>query len=227
MVLRAVSFVVRGKPRSVSEFLGWIESVDPALALFVLGICAFIEYIFPPFPGDTICLLGAAAAASSSLSAAWIFASLTTGAIIGGVVAYRFGVWLDGHRDRWPKALQNDKAQAQLERLENWFERYGAASLAINRFSPAFRSLFFVAAGLSAVRLWQVVLFGGISAALWNAGILAVGMTIGANLDALEGFLAQYQRAAWLLVIAAIVSVIAFRCFRGRTSSVVSESSKD
>jgi membrane protein DedA with SNARE-associated domain len=66
--------------------------------------------------------------------------------------------------------------------------------LASNRFVPALRAFFFVGAGLSDMPLRAVVLWGGLSAAVWNGILLAVGYAVGENFDELESIFAGYSQ---------------------------------
>ena len=188
----------------MQEALDWFSGLGSVLTHLVLGISALLEYVFPPFPGDTITLAGAALAATAGLAWWSVWAVLTVGATLGGVVAWAFGRSLGRHRDRWPSFLRTPSALSRLETLQARFETRGAVYLSINRFVPAFRSLFFVAAGVSGLRLPAVVLWGGISAALWNGVVLAVGFSVGANIEELERLFSRYQSVAYIAMASAI-----------------------
>jgi membrane protein DedA with SNARE-associated domain len=86
--------------------------------------------------------------------------------------------------------------------------------LAINRFVPAIRSVFFVAAGISNVPPWKVVVFGGLSAATWNGLILAVGYAIGDNWDRLLELYRKYT-VVGIVLAAVVLLVLGLRLVRG------------
>lgn len=184
----------------MQEALDWFSGLGPTLTHALLGLGALIEYIFPPFPGDSVTLAGAALSATAGLAWWSVWTVLTVGAMVGGVAAWAFGRSLGRHQDQWPAFLRTEKAQANLATLQSRFEKRGAVYLAINRFVPAFRSLFFVAAGVSGLPLRAVVFWGGLSAALWNGGILALGFSLGANIEELERVFARYQSAAYVTI---------------------------
>ena len=54
----------------------------------------------------------------------------------------------------------------------------------------------------------RVVIFGGISAALWNALLLAAGYAVGNNWEALSDLAERYTVATLLLVALATVAVV-------------------
>jgi membrane protein DedA with SNARE-associated domain len=192
----------------VQEALDWFSGLGPALTHLLLGLSSLIEYVFPPFPGDTITLAGAALAATAGLAWWSVWAVLTLGSTVGGVAAWAFGRSLGRSQERWPSFLRTPNARVNLETLQARFEKRGAVYLAINRFVPAFRSLFFVAAGVSGLPLSAVVLWGGLSAALWNGVVLAVGFSVGTNIDELENIFTRYQNAAYIAL--GVFGVLAF-----------------
>jgi membrane-associated protein len=81
--------------------------------------------------------------------------------------------------------------------------------LAVNRFLPALRAFFFVGAGLSRMNAGPVIVFGGISAALWNALLMAVGYAVGNNWEVLSGLAERYAAAMLIFVVIVVVGVIA------------------
>lgn len=184
-----------------------LDGAGPLL-LPVLGLAALVEYVFPPFPGDTITLLGAWLAVSGRASVVAVFASVTAGSLAGSALSYQLGVWLrsralSGGADGFVGRLLSPSL---LARLESLYRRWGTWLILSNRFVPLTRSAFFLFAGVSALPLRKVLFFGVISAALWNAMLLAVGYAVGANLEALVGFVAGYNRIA-LAVVAAVLLV--------------------
>ena len=84
--------------------------------------------------------------------------------------------------------------------------------ISLNRFVPAFRAVFFVAAGFSRLALWEVLLFGCFSAALWNGVILGVGYAVGYKLETLAAIVGTYSRffmlGAGLLVAVWLIRTI-------------------
>jgi membrane-associated protein len=79
--------------------------------------------------------------------------------------------------------------------------------LAVNRFLPALRAFFFVGAGLSRMSAGPVIVFGGISAALWNALLMALGYAVGNNWEALSELAERYTAATLILIVLAVVAI--------------------
>ncbi len=172
--------------------------------LIVVAACS--EYVVPPFPGDTLTLFAVFLAAHAELNAPLVYLAMTTGAVLGGVIAWGVGMWLADREDRWPRWLRRSGITDSLDAVRRGYTRHGAAYLLINRFLPAFRAFFFVGAGLSRMHPLSVVIYGGLSAAVWNALLLGIGFGVGRNWETLQSFFEQYALASF--VVAAGVLLI-------------------
>jgi membrane-associated protein len=88
--------------------------------------------------------------------------------------------------------------------------------LAANRFLPALRAFFFVGAGRSRMSVAPVIVYGGISAALWNALLMGVGYAVGNNWDVLLDLAQRYAVAILILVGITALGIIARFVWEGR-----------
>ncbi len=184
-------------------FDGFIETLG-AWGYPGLGLAALIEYVFPPFPGDTIVVLGGAWTARENRSLILLHLVLTLGSMVGMAVTWRVGLSLahkirlapEGSRLVGLPVAQIRKAQHLMRTRTVWV-------LLTNRFVPSFRSVLFVAAGASEVPLPRTLLFGTISAAVFNALLLGVGVAVGDNAEKIAAFLKGFR----YLSIAAVAVV--------------------
>lgn len=184
----------------VPELLQFIETSPAAWAYAFVALAALLEYVFPPLPGDTVVLFAVFLAARAQLSAAPVLVAATVGATAGGVVAWAVGVWLLRHHDGWPASLKTARVEAGLSAVQRGYDRYGPFYLLVNRFLPAFRAFFFIGAGLSAVSLQSVVMFGALSALLWNGLLIGAGYSAAYNWPLLQQWLGQYSAAAFIVL---------------------------
>ena len=189
----------------LDEFLHTLEHGPQHWAYVLVAAASAIEYVFPPLPGDTVVLFAVVLAARAHLDWTLVYALMTLGAIAGGLVAWAFGMWLADHEEHWPGVLRRPAATRALDAVRRGYDRYGPMYLAINRFLPALRAFFFVGAGLSRMRVGPVILYGGLSAAGWNALLLGVGYAVGHNWDAMRGIMERYTAAT--LVLIALVAI--------------------
>ena len=193
----------------LDEFLHTLEHGPRHWAYGLVVAATAVEYVFPPLPGDTIALFAIVLAARARLNWVWVYALMTVGATAGGLLAWAFGRWLAGRESQWPGFLKRPAALRGLDAVRRGYDRYGPVYLAINRFVPAMRAFFFVGAGLANMRARQVIVYGGLSAAVWNALLLAAGYVLGHNWDAMRGLMERYTAATFIVVTVAVLAIIA------------------
>jgi membrane-associated protein len=191
------------------ELLAEIVARTGPWAPAVLFGASFLEHVFPPFPGDVLVVLGAWYAVHGELGWPAVFLAVTAGAVAGAALDWAIGHLL-GPRLEARAATAGPLTAERLARFELAYRRWGPALLVANRFLPGGRALIFLAAGAARVPLWKVVVYGGISAALWNAGLLTAGALLAENADELVALFATYTRVAWA-VVAVVALAIACR----------------
>jgi len=207
---------MRGVLERVAEMLSEALTRTSAYAPLVLFLGSLVEYVFPPFPGDTLVLLGAWYAVHGELSWPVTFLSVTVGAVGGAWIDYRVGAALGRRLDR--RAERRGPLTAdRLHRVEQGYRRYGAWFLVANRFLPGVRAFLFVAAGASGMPMGKVLLYGGVSAAVWNALLLAAGAYLVRNLDEMVQLLERYTNAAWAAIAAVVVVLVVRALWLRRT----------
>jgi membrane-associated protein len=206
----------------VSPLERFTQSLSEALAStsghapLVLFFGSFVEYVFPPFPGDTLVLLGAWYAVNGALSWPMTFLAVTGGALAGAYVDWRAGVALGRRLDR-SAHRKGGLTEARLMRFEAGYRRWGVWLLVANRFLPGVRAFVFLGAGACGIPVGRVLLFGGVSAALWNALLLGAGGLLVGNLDEMMELVARYTSAAWI-GMAAVAALLGVRALVRRRS---------
>lgn len=196
---------------SLSEALVRTSGQAPLILFFG----SFVEYVFPPFPGDTLVLLGAWYAVNGVISWPLTFLAVTAGALAGAYVDWRAGVALGRRLDR-SAHRKGGLTERRLQRFESGYRRWGAWLLVANRFMPGVRAFVFLAAGACGIPVGRVLLFGGVSAALWNALLLAAGGLVVGNLEELVQLMARYTHAAWMGMAAVAALLLARALLRRR-----------
>ncbi|PIE19897.1 MAG: hypothetical protein CSA66_01990 [Proteobacteria bacterium] len=194
----------------LSEILDAVRAWPAWVTYAALFFGAFIEYVFPPFPGDTLVVAGAVLVTAFGWDLWPVLALVTAGAALGAMGDFWVGRWLqrtgrlERLRPRWRGAIAGVAAQ---------FAKRGAWYLAINRFVPGVRAFFFVAAGIAGLRAGAVLLWATLSAVMWHAALLYLGFVLGDNLDGIEALLARYTAIVWV-VIAVVIVVSIWRLLR-------------
>ena len=193
----------------LDEFLHTLEHGPQYWAYALVAASTGVEYVFPPLPGDTVALFAVALAVRAQLHWVFVYVAMTLGALLGGLAAWGFGVWLANHEESWPAFLKTPTATRALDAVRRGYAQHGAMYLAVNRFLPALRAFFFVGAGLSRMKAGPVIVFGGISAALWNALLMSIGYAVGNNWEALRDLAERYTAATLFLIVVAAAGIVA------------------
>jgi membrane-associated protein len=195
-----------------AAFVQVVAGAGPAAPL-VLFAASLLEYVFPPFPGDLLVVLGAWFAVQGAISWPVAFLAVTAGALVGAAIDHRVGRMLARRLD----AGASRRGPLSAERLARFvvaYQRHGALLLLGNRFLPGIRAFLFVAAGAAGLPLGRVLLLGGISAALWNAALLAAGAFLARSLDDLLALVRRYDAVAFSALGVAALAAAAWTLWR-------------
>ncbi len=192
--------------------LGWLDAVmkQAGLAgLAALLLASGLEYVFPPFPGDSVTVFGGVYAMRAGIPVAAVFAVLMAGSLLGAMADWALGRWLGRklaaapHAKRYLRLLSREQILVWEER----FRRRGTWWLLLNRFLPGVRAPIFLAAGASGICARRVLLWGGLSSLVWNALLFGVGCAVGGQAERIVGLLHGYGRFVW--VAAAVAGAMA------------------
>lgn len=185
-----------------------------------------LEYVFPPFPGDSVTIAGAVLIPTAGWPFWAVFLAVMAGSMVGGTIDWYIGLWLanrleSGDEGRLVRFLHREKVRTRYEWVIDKFERHGTKFLAMNRFLPVFRSFFFVAAGLARLRLREVLFWSAVSAGLWNLALLGLGYAVGYNIDDIVRFVGNYTVAVIVGFLAALIGAKIFAIWRNRRGAPV------
>ncbi len=163
-----------------------------------------LEYLFPPFPGDTVTLFGAFLVTQYSWNLPLVFGVVLLGSALGAMADFYVGVWM-GRRYQEGRFLRAPAIRRRVDQVTGAFQRHGEAYIALNRFLPAVRAVFFIAAGMAGLRPARVLFYALLSAALWNTLILSAGYAVGSNWENVRRIFRTYSVVAWSVVGAALI----------------------
>jgi membrane protein DedA with SNARE-associated domain len=184
----------------VSEAIQEAIRAHPLAAPFIVFLLAWLEYVFPPVPGDSTMLFGCFLAGAGLLPPVTVSAAALLGSVLGAITAYGAGRRLG----RSYFFLRTAWARQELERLERGFTRYGARLLAINRFLPGVRGFFLYAAGIGRLGWRPVLVYSTLSNVLWVALIVWAGNSLG---ESWEQVSVMFRRYVWGIAIVMTIYV--------------------
>jgi membrane protein DedA with SNARE-associated domain len=201
------------------------EAIQSAIAahalsgLLVVALFAWLEYVFPPSPGDSTMLFAFFLAGRGALSLPAVAVAALSGSVLGAITAYAIGARLG----RSYFFLRTAWARDELSRIERWFARHGARLLLINRFLPGLRGFFLYAAGIGRLGFKPALVYSTASNVLWVALLAWGGASLGSTWDDVR---VVFRRYVWGVgIFLAVYVILAVVRARRRRAARVTPSS--
>ena len=190
----------------IEHILDFISGLSPFWIYVSLFAFAFIENVFPPSPSDLVVVIGGSLIGTHSLHFIPTLLSTTIGSVIGFMILFFIGTQLD------KKVIRAGKVKfiptEGLEKVEKWFSKYGYWIILANRFLPGTRSVISLFAGLSELDTKKTIILATISALVWNASIIYLGIIFGHNIGLVDHYLSTYSNIAVIITCAVILFLI-------------------
>ena len=95
-----------------------------------------------------------------------------------------------------------------IEKVEVWFKKYGYYVILINRFLPGTRSVISFFAGMSNLNARRTIVLATISALVWNAIIIYLGIVFGNNVEVVDKYLSTYSNIAIGITIVVVLALV-------------------
>jgi membrane protein DedA with SNARE-associated domain len=188
----------------IEHLLQDIFLLKPFWIYIVLFFFSFLENVFPPSPADFVSIIGGSLIVSKSINYLPTLLVTTLGSVAGFMVIFFIGSQLD------KKVVQTGKIKfisvEALFKVESLFLKYGYFIILSNRFLPGMRSVVSLFAGLSELNVKKTALSASISALIWNAGIIYLGVLFGQNIKYADNLISTYSHI--VLIVLVIVLVI-------------------
>ena len=87
------------------------------------------------------------------------------------------------------------QASNDFKRAENWYKRFGAASLFLGKLVPLIRGFIAFPAGIFKVKLWKFLLLIASGALLWSILLTYIGFILGGNWTTIEPYFRKFDFA--------------------------------
>ncbi len=187
----------------------WVTNVIETLGYPGLTILVALENLFPPIPSEVILPLAGFLTGQGKFSFVLVLIAATLGSLIGALILYAIGVALGrgGIRRLFEKYGYLALLTAEdLNRAEDWFDRWGPVAVFTGRLVPVVRSLVSIPAGYRRMPLVQFIPLTIFGSLLWNGALVTLGWAFGENWHAIE------QYVGWLqYVVVAVVAIVVLR----------------
>ncbi len=192
------------------NILSDISRLTPFWLYVVLFFFSFIENVFPPSPSDFVIVVGGSLIGTGSIHFIPTLLVTTLGSVLGFMTLFFIGLFLD------KKVLHTGKIKfisvKNLDKVENWFNRYGYGIILGNRFLPGTRSVISFFSGMSRLSIRKTINYSAISALVWNAVIIYLGIIFGHNVELVDKYLSTYSNIV-LAITGLVILIFVIRFF--------------
>jgi membrane-associated protein len=189
----------------LSDAVTYLLSHPGLLVLIVFGAAA-IEYVFPPFWGDTLMLAGSFVAGLQPALIPRVFAAALVGSCVGAMGAW----WLGRRLGRASLDLlrRSERAQRVAARAERLYAAHGAPVVAFNRFLPGIRGFVVPLAGIGNMPIRRALVWSTVSNVLYCTLVVAMGAVIASRTPDLGVVQAHFRSASlWAAGLACLIVV--------------------
>ena len=195
----------------------WVENVVDEVGAVGLAFVMFLENVFPPIPSEIVLPLAGFYVEDGRLGFVEALVGATVGAVAGALLLYAIGRF-----GGLPLVLRYRRilrvSEAEIERADAWFDRYGDWIVFFSRMIPIIRSIVSIPAGMSEMPILRFTLFTAAGAAIWNTALIGAGYALGGNYEEVESVVGPLSRVILVVLVLAIVYV-GYRWHRRRRRS--------
>jgi len=204
---------------SEAQVIEYFQSLSSGVYWAVISFSAFIENVFPPFPGDSVIVFSGYLLSTKVIDIYSLIASILLGNLAGASLMYFFGLEI---MEFFLKHLRSERLKKAFgkENLKNthaWFDRYGFSTVLFSRFSAGIRFFVAIVAGMAKMRFYWFILAFTLATVIWNSLLVYAGYTAGVNWREILHYVRLYSGLFALLVL--IVAIVVFIIRKKRKQS--------
>jgi membrane protein DedA with SNARE-associated domain len=197
----------------------FLESLYGAVGYAGVGLAMAIESAMVPLPSELILPFAGFMVSDQSLIEPitgepwnfWIAVIVgTIGNTLGSLVAYTIGAY--GGRpflERYGKYILI--RQHELDTADEFFRKYGSATVFFGRLLPIVRTFISFPAGVTRMPIGKFIVYSTLGALPWSIALVWAGQQLGANWVEIRHMLQPFDLAIAVLVVAAALSLLWWR----------------
>jgi membrane protein DedA with SNARE-associated domain len=163
-----------------------------------------------PVPSEAIMLFAGFSVSKGDLTLFGIVAAGVLGNLVGSWIAYAAGYY--ARLDLLDRNRFLHVSQKHLKWADDWFARYGSATVFFTRMLPIIRTFISLPAGVARMPFWRFTLFTLAGCIPWVLLLALIGRSVGDNWEDWRHHLAVFD----YLVLAAIVGGAVYLLIRRR-----------
>jgi len=168
----------------------------------------FAENLFPPIPSELIMPLAGFTVSQGKMNFALAVLAGVVGTIVGAIPWYYAGKLVGEQRlkrlaDQYGKWIT--VSGKDIDKAQQWFNRYGNTAVLIGRLVPGVRTLISLPAGISNMPLVPFFIYSTIGTTLWVSLLTFLGYVLGNNYELVDEYLGPVSKIVLGIIIVAFV----------------------
>ena len=189
-----------------TEFIGSAGVVAVFLLMTLESACI-------PVPSEAIMLFAGFSVSNGELTLIGVVTAGVLGNLAGSWIAYAAGYY--GRLDLLEKNRLIHVSPRHLRWADDWFERYGAATVFFSRMLPIVRTFISLPAGVAKMPFWRFSAYTLAGCIPWVLALALVGKSVGENWEEWRDHLHYLDYLVVVAVVAGIVYLLIKRRRRG------------
>lgn len=178
----------------------WVIGVMGRYGAPGLFFLILLENVFPPIPSEVILAFGGFMTLQSELTVAMAVAAATAGSVVGALILYGVGRWLDTPRlehlvQRYGRFVGLKKEN--VDKALGWYAAYEKRTVFFCRMVPIVRSLISIPAGMAHMKIGPFLLLTTAGSLLWNTVLVCTGRALGHAWSGINAYMDTYAQLLW------------------------------
>jgi membrane protein DedA with SNARE-associated domain len=175
-------------------------------AVFLLML---LESACIPVPSEAIMLFAGFSVAEGELTMFGVVTAGVLGNVLGSWIAYAVGYY--GRLDLLEKNKLIHISPRHLKWADDWFERYGAATVFFSRMLPIVRTFISLPAGVAKMPFWRFTAYTLAGCIPWVLMLALIGQSVGDNWEQWRHRLGYLDYVVLAMIVAGVVYLLVKR----------------
>ena len=190
-----------------TDLIGSIGNVGIFLLMLLESACI-------PIPSEATMLFAGFKVDSGDLTLVGVVVAGVLGNLVGSWIAYAIGYY--GRVELLEQSRLIHVNPKHLKVADDWFERYGPATVFFTRMLPIIRTFISLPAGIARMPFWRFTVFTVAGCLPWVLALALVGKAVGQNWESWKHNLEYFDYAVALGIMIAAAYYLWRRNFRQR-----------
>lgn len=189
----------------------WIIDIMEQYGYIGILLLIAIENLFPPIPSEVILTFGGFMTSSTNMTITGVVIFSLIGSVLGAIILYFLGRLLDVNRikrivERWGRILR--LTVDDIDKANNWFDKYGYWTVFFCRFIPLIRSLISIPAGMARMNFAVFLFLTTLGSLIWNFVLINVGAAVGDQWENIVHYMDVYSNIVYAVLAVLLIAFI-------------------